>query len=57
MLPQAGKDTDYFDKLTENIPLEKRGYPTDIAKAVSFLLESDFITGETIHIDGGESLL
>lgn len=39
-------------------PTKKMGKPSDIANAVSFLLseESDFITGQIIHIDGGKSI-
>lgn len=56
ILPQNGKDQSYFDKLTEKIPLKKRGFPADIAKAVLFFIESEFITGEIISIDGGEMI-
>ncbi len=56
ILPQKGRDQAYFDKLTEKIPLKKRGFPTDVARAIRFLIENEFITGEIISIDGGESL-
>ena len=36
-------------------PLKKIGSPTDIAKAAVFCLENDWITGQTIGIDGGMS--
>ncbi|MDK8638683.1 3-oxoacyl-[acyl-carrier-protein] reductase [Niallia taxi] len=55
--------TDMTDKLPEDvknamltqIPLAKFGEPDDIANAVVFLAsdESNYITGQTIHIDGG----
>lgn len=37
------------------IPLEKLGEPEDVAKVVSFLASDDakYITGQTIHVDGG----
>lgn len=56
ILPQNGKDQTYFDKLTQKIPLKKRGFPTDVAKAIVFLIESEFITGEIINVDGGEMI-
>jgi NAD(P)-dependent dehydrogenase (short-subunit alcohol dehydrogenase family) len=34
-------------------PLGQWGGPDEIAKAVRFLIESDFVTGETIRVDGG----
>ena len=37
------------------IPLAKLGKPEDVAKAVLFLASEDanYITGQTIHVDGG----
>lgn len=37
-------------------PLGRWGGPAEIAKAVMFLIESDFVTGETIRVDGGRHL-
>jgi NAD(P)-dependent dehydrogenase (short-subunit alcohol dehydrogenase family) len=37
-------------------PLGRWGGELEIAKAVFFLLESDFVTGETIRVDGGRHL-
>jgi NAD(P)-dependent dehydrogenase (short-subunit alcohol dehydrogenase family) len=34
-------------------PLGRRGGEEEIVKAVRFLVESDFVTGETIRVDGG----
>lgn len=34
-------------------PLGRWGGESEIAKAVRFLIESDFVTGETIRVDGG----
>jgi NAD(P)-dependent dehydrogenase (short-subunit alcohol dehydrogenase family) len=47
-----------LDQLIEAQPTKKMGKPEDIANAVSFLLsnESDFITGQIIHVDGGRSI-
>lgn len=38
------------------IPLQRRGNPLDIAKTAAFLIESNYITGQTIQVDGGASL-
>jgi len=36
-----------------SIPAGKVGTPEDISKMVTFLCDQDFITGETITVDGG----
>jgi 3-oxoacyl-[acyl-carrier protein] reductase len=42
-------------ELTSQIPLGRLGQPADIAGAVSFLCSADggYITGETLHVNGG----
>jgi 3-oxoacyl-[acyl-carrier protein] reductase len=37
----------------ENAPLKRHGHAMHIAMTVKFLIENDFITGETIDINGG----
>lgn len=39
--------------LAGTIPLGRMGQPEEVAKAVAFLLESDYITGEVLRVDGG----
>ena len=41
--------------LVEKISLERFGMPVDIANVVLFLCShlSDYITGETLHVNGG----
>lgn len=43
------------NKLLEQIPLARIGKPSDIAEAVFFLVGKggDYITGETLHVNGG----
>ena len=45
----------FKDTLLEKISLERFGMPDDVANAVLFLSSnlSDYITGETIHVNGG----
>ncbi len=42
-----------LEKLNEEIPLGKIGEPDDIAKAVLFLLNNEYITGQILQINGG----
>jgi pteridine reductase len=39
--------------LAETAPLRRLGGPEDVAEAVLYLLSADFVTGETLIVDGG----
>jgi len=39
--------------LRETTPLKRDGHPEDVASAMLFLLDADYVTGETIIVDGG----
>lgn len=41
------------DELIEEVPLERLGEPRDIAKAVLFFAENDYITGQDLSVSGG----
>ena len=45
----------FIKSLKDKIPLERFGIPDDVANVVVFLCSgmSDYITGETIHVNGG----
>ena len=45
--------------ILDRIPMKKLGNPLDIAKAVGFLCSNnaDYITGQTIHVNGGLALI
>ncbi|MDP8243773.1 MAG: SDR family oxidoreductase [Candidatus Hinthialibacter antarcticus] len=57
ILPPPGDDEAYIERMQNRVPMKTRGRPQDIASAVLFLLENEFITGDCIFIDGGEHLL
>ena len=56
ILPPPGRDQTYLDALAQGIPLGHVGSPGDIAGALLYLLRSEFVTGETIFVTGGEQL-
>lgn len=45
-------------KSIENIPLGRIGYPEEVAKVVAFLAgnDSEYITSQTINVDGGNNM-
>jgi 3-oxoacyl-[acyl-carrier protein] reductase len=49
----ASMKPEALEAMTQHIPLKKMGQPEDIAKAASFILESDYLTGRVIEVDGG----
>ena len=48
-------DENYKETLKSKIPMDRFGDPKDVANTVLFLCSSlsDYITGETIHVNGG----
>ena len=42
--------------MLDRVALKRQGKPKDIAEAIIFLVQSDYITGQIINIDGGRTL-
>ena len=51
MVQVLGQET--LDELKEEIPLGRLGRPEEIARAVLYLAEADYVTGQVLHVDGG----
>lgn len=47
----------FFADMAARLPAKRIATPADIAPAYIHLMESEFTTGETFHIDGGHHLL
>jgi len=47
---------DYFADIRTRNPVRRIGTTDDITSAVLFAMTSTFVTGQTLHIDGGEPL-
>lgn len=56
ILPHEQQSADDFHQQCMNMPLGHGGTPATVAHAVSFLLHNDAVTGQTVRIDGGQSL-
>jgi pteridine reductase len=52
LLPE-GWTQDLADKLVSTTPIGRLGTPEDVAQAVMYLISADYVTGETIIVDGG----
>ncbi len=46
-----------WDRLVNRLPLKRTATVEEIASALDFLLDNEYITGQTLIIDGGYSLL
>ena len=44
---------DAYEQLVRQVPLGRAGRPEDVANAVWFLVQADYITGQTLVVDGG----
>lgn len=57
-LAPEGTDPEYLQKLSQKlVPLRRQGAPRQIADAVVYLVESDYVTGQILYVDGGEHLM
>ncbi len=52
LLPE-GWSEEGAEHLRATTPLERNGNPKDVTDTVLFILDSDYLTGETIIVDGG----
>jgi pteridine reductase len=55
MLPQGWKPED-GEHLRQTTPLARLGSAEDVAQAVVYLLEAEYVTGEVIRVDGGRHI-
>ncbi len=56
ILPPRGQSSTYLEQLTRDIPARRAGSPGEVVKALLFLLDSDFVTGDLILVTGGQHL-
>jgi pteridine reductase len=56
VLPPESMSDEEVRQLAERAPLKKNGSPEDVVRALRYLLSADFVTGETLVVDGGRLL-
>jgi pteridine reductase len=55
LLPEGWTDED-AERLRSTTPLQRIGDPTDVAQAVLYLIDAEYVTGEVIRVDGGRHI-
>jgi pteridine reductase len=56
VLPPESMTEEEIRLLAERTPLKRNGSPEDVVRALRYLLQADFVTGETLVVDGGRLL-
>jgi NAD(P)-dependent dehydrogenase (short-subunit alcohol dehydrogenase family) len=49
-------DDEHKERVLQEVPLRREGSPEDIARAVRFFVENDYLTGVFLPVDGGRIL-
>ena len=49
----ANVDPEILTEMGEDTPVGRNGTPMDVAKAMLYLADADFITGHVLNVDGG----
>ncbi len=49
----AGVDPEILDGMAQDTPLGRNGTPMDVARAMEYLANADFVTGHILNVDGG----
>ena len=55
LLPESWTEDDAA-RLRDTTPLGRLGSPSDVAQAALYLLTADYVTGETLIVDGGRHI-
>ena len=49
----ANVDAGILEEMAEDTPVGRNGSPRDVARAIQYLSEADFVTGHILNVDGG----
>ena len=49
----AGVDPEILAEMAQDAPVGRNGTPEDVAKAMAYLADADFVTGQIIPVNGG----
>ena len=54
VLPPPGYTPEQNDRIAEKTLLQRWGSPDDVVKALFYLIDAEYVTGEVLFVDGGE---
>ncbi|MCI6434603.1 MAG: SDR family oxidoreductase [Clostridiales bacterium] len=49
----ANVDPEILEEMAEDAPVGRNGRPMDVARAMEYLANADFVTGHILNVDGG----
>ena len=49
----ASIDPEILEEMAAEAPVGRNGTPYDVAKAMEYLMNADFITGQVLPVNGG----
>lgn len=56
ILPARTRSNDYLEWRRQGIPLARQGTLAELGEALRYILHNRFVTGQTLVVDGGESI-
>ena len=56
ILPPQGAAPDYLEKAAKKVPIRSHGKINNLLQALDYLMENQFVNGDTLFVDGAESL-
>jgi NAD(P)-dependent dehydrogenase (short-subunit alcohol dehydrogenase family) len=57
VLPSDVVTPEEWNRIVERLPLKRTARPEEVASALEFLVKNEYVTGQTIVVDGGYSLI
>jgi pteridine reductase len=57
VMPNEGFPVEDWERLVTRLPIKRAAFLDEITGALDFMLKNEYITGQTITVDGGYSLL
>ncbi|MEA5466137.1 SDR family oxidoreductase [Leptothoe sp. PORK10 BA2] len=56
VMPAGSRSEDYINWRIQGIPVQRQGHTDNITQAIVSLIDNDFMTGQILFVDGGESI-